>query len=73
MSKTNILRDLLRSGSFLHLPSVYDPITARQVEAAGFEATYVGGYVSGASRAIRSGAGAPGDRRPYRLGRALQN
>ncbi len=52
MSKTNILADLLRSGSFLHLPSVYDPITARLVEAAGFEATYVGGYVSGASRAV---------------------
>ena len=52
MSKTNILRDLLRSGTFLHLPSVYDPITARLVEAAGFEAAYVGGYVSGASRAI---------------------
>ncbi len=52
MPKTNMLRDLLRSGTFLHLPSVYDPITARLVEAAGFEATYVGGYVSGASRAI---------------------
>ena len=46
------LRDLLTSGTFLHVPSVYDPITARLVQQAGFEATYVGGYVTGASRAI---------------------
>lgn len=52
MSKSKLLRELLQSGTFLHLPSVYDPLTARLVEAAGFEAAYVGGYVSGASRAI---------------------
>ncbi len=52
MSTTARLRELLGAGSFLHLPSVYDPITARLVQDAGFEATYVGGYVSGASRAI---------------------
>jgi 2-methylisocitrate lyase-like PEP mutase family enzyme len=52
MSKTATLRALLRAGTFLHLPSVYDPLTARLVEQAGFEATYVGGYVTGASRAI---------------------
>lgn len=33
------------------MPAVYDPLTARLVEQAGFEATYVGGYVSGASSA----------------------
>ena len=52
MSKTATLRALLRARTFLHLPSVYDPLTARLVEQAGFEATYVGGYVTGASRAI---------------------
>lgn len=52
MSKTRILRDLLQAGTFLHLPSVWDPITARLVAAAGFEAAYVGGYVSGATRAV---------------------
>ncbi len=49
---TTRLRELLGAGTFLHLPSVHDPITARLVQDAGFEATYVGGYVSGASRAI---------------------
>jgi 2-methylisocitrate lyase-like PEP mutase family enzyme len=51
MSATTALRALIKSGTFLHLPSVYDPITARLVQRAGFEATYVGGYVSGGSRA----------------------
>lgn len=51
MSATAALRALIKSGTFLHLPSVYDPITARLVQQAGFEATYVGGYVSGGSRA----------------------
>jgi methylisocitrate lyase len=46
------LRKLLADGTFLHLPSVYDPLTARMVEDAGFEAAYVGGYVSGAASAV---------------------
>ena len=52
MKNTETLRNLINSGTFLHLPSVYDPLSARQVEQTGFEATYVGGYVSGASKAI---------------------
>jgi methylisocitrate lyase len=52
MTVTKILRDLIASGTFLHLPSVYDPLSARQVQQAGFEATYVGGYVSGAIKTI---------------------
>jgi 2-methylisocitrate lyase-like PEP mutase family enzyme len=51
MTVTADLRTLIASGTFLHLPSVYDPITARLVQQAGFEATYVGGYVSGGSKA----------------------
>jgi methylisocitrate lyase len=34
------------------MPAVYDPMGARLVQAAGFEAAYVGGYVSGASHAV---------------------
>jgi len=49
---TAMLRKLIKSQVFLHLPSVYDPIGARLVQQSGFEATYVGGYVSGASKAI---------------------
>jgi 2-methylisocitrate lyase-like PEP mutase family enzyme len=45
-------RALLRDGVFLHMPAVYDPIGARLVQSLGFEATYVGGYVTGGSRAI---------------------
>lgn len=48
-SPSGRLRQLLASKTFLHLPSVYDALTARLVQQAGFEATYVGGYVSGAS------------------------
>ena len=50
--RTRRLRELIKSRTFLHLPSVYDPIGARLVQQSGFEATYVGGYVSGASKAI---------------------
>lgn len=46
------LRALLRAGTFLHMPSVYDAIGGRLVESLGFEAAYVGGYVTGASTAI---------------------
>ena len=46
------LRELLKAKTFLHMPAVYDPIGARLVEQSGFEAAYVGGYVTGGSRAI---------------------
>lgn len=52
MTTTATLRDLLRAGTFLHLPSVYDAMTARLVQAVGFEAAYVGGYVVGAKLAV---------------------
>ena len=46
------LRALLRGKTFLHMPSVYDPLGARLVQSLGYEAAYVGGYVSGAATAI---------------------
>jgi 2-methylisocitrate lyase-like PEP mutase family enzyme len=50
--KTSALRAYLKAGTFLHMPAVYDPLGARLVEQAGFEAAYVGGYVTGGSQAI---------------------
>ena len=49
---TSRLRALLRSKTFLHMPSVYDAIGGRLVQSLGFEAAYIGGYVTGASTAI---------------------
>jgi methylisocitrate lyase len=46
------LRALLREKKFLHMPSVYDAIGGRLVQSLGYEATYVGGYVSGGSTAV---------------------
>ncbi len=46
------LRSLLNTQTFLHMPAIYDPMGGRLVEQAGFEAVYVGGYVTGGSRAI---------------------
>jgi 2-methylisocitrate lyase-like PEP mutase family enzyme len=50
--KTSALRAHLKAKTFLHMPSVYTPLSARLVEQAGFEAAYVGGYVTGGSLAI---------------------
>src|SRR5215475_13833713 len=49
---TTRLRDLLRSKTFLHMPAVYDALTGRLVQSLGFEAAYVGGYVTGGSMAV---------------------
>lgn len=46
------LRKLLKSGTFLQMPSVYDAFGARLVQSEGFEAAYVGGYVVGAKLAV---------------------
>src|SRR3989454_999642 len=46
------LRALLREQTFLHMPSVYDALGGRLVESLGYEAAYVGGYVTGGSTAL---------------------
>ena len=51
-ARSRHFRTLLSAGTFLHMPSVYDPIGARLVESTGFEAAYVGGYVTGAMLAV---------------------
>ncbi|MCG8547609.1 MAG: isocitrate lyase/PEP mutase family protein [Alphaproteobacteria bacterium] len=48
---TAILRKLLKEQSMLYLPAVYYPLGGRMMQAMGFDAVYVGGYVTGASRA----------------------
>ena len=49
---TTLLRQLLRAKTFLHMPSVYDALTGRLVQSLGYEAAYVGGYVTGGSLAV---------------------
>ena len=44
---TTRLRAMVRRGQFLELPAVYDPITARIAEQAGFKTLYNGGFVTG--------------------------
>jgi len=46
------LRTLLRDKTFLHMPSVYDAIGGRLTQSLGFEAAYIGGYVTGGSSAV---------------------
>lgn len=49
---TTRLRALLRSKDFVYLPAVYHPLGGRLIEDLGFDAAYVGGYVTGTSRAV---------------------
>ena len=50
--QTTKLRALLRDKTFIHMPSVYDAIGGRLVQSLGYEAAYVGGYVTGGSLAV---------------------
>lgn len=51
--RTNkILRQLIKDNTFLHMPSVHDALSGRLVQSIGYEAAYIGGYVSGASTTI---------------------
>jgi methylisocitrate lyase len=49
---TTRLRTLLKRDGMLYLPAVYYPLGGRMVERVGFEAAYVGGFVTGGSRAV---------------------
>ena len=40
-TKAGALRAHVKAKTFLHMPSVYDPLGARLVEQARFEAAYV--------------------------------
>lgn len=52
MRQTTRLRELLRSKTFLHMPAVYDALTGRLAQSLGFEAAYVGGYVTGGASTV---------------------
>ena len=41
-SQTNPLRRLLEAKTFLHMPSVYDALTARLAQSLGYEALELG-------------------------------
>src|SRR5439155_26841817 len=51
-AKTRRLRELIRSGEFLYMPSCATPLEGRLAERMGTPLVYTGGYVSGASRVI---------------------
>ena len=51
-SSTQLLRALLRDQAFIYMPAVYYPLAGRLLEALGLDAAYVGGYVTGGSRAV---------------------
>jgi 2-methylisocitrate lyase-like PEP mutase family enzyme len=49
---TTKLRALLKEKPFLYMPAAYYPLGGRMAADAGFDAVYVGGYVTGGSRAV---------------------
>ena len=49
---TSRLRALLKEKEFVYMPAVYYPLGGRLAEYMGFDAAYVGGYVTGGSRAV---------------------
>jgi 2-methylisocitrate lyase-like PEP mutase family enzyme len=48
--KAQALRRLLKEESFVYMPSAYDALGGRLVEDLGFQAVYIGGFVTGGSR-----------------------
>src|ERR1700730_5368630 len=50
-SKTVALRKLLTEETFIHMPVAYDALGGRLIQQTGFKAAYVGGFVTGGSRA----------------------
>ena len=49
---TSRLRALVKDKDFIYMPAVYYPLGGRLAEHLGFDAAYVGGYVTGGSRAV---------------------
>ena len=50
MSSTSRLRELLSTNKLISMPGCYDAMSARLIERAGFEATFMGGFAVSASR-----------------------
>ena len=49
---TTKLRQLLKEKDFLYMPSAYYPLCALVAQQIGIESAYVGGYVTGGSKAV---------------------
>jgi 2-methylisocitrate lyase-like PEP mutase family enzyme len=49
--ETTALRKLLAEEQFIHMPVAYDALGGRLIEQTGFKVAYVGGFVTGGSRA----------------------
>lgn len=49
MTRTGRLRKLLRSGSLVRAPGAFDALSAKLIEAAGFDVVYMTGYGASAS------------------------
>lgn len=49
---TTRLRERLKTGKFLYMPAAYDALGGRLIESVGYEAAYVGGFVTGGSKAV---------------------
>ena len=49
-TKRATLKERIASGRTLVVPGAYDPLSAKLVEGAGFEAVYVGSYATAAAR-----------------------
>jgi 2-methylisocitrate lyase-like PEP mutase family enzyme len=49
---TTKLRKLLKEKDFLYMPSAYYPLGALVAQQVGIESAYVGGYVTGGSKAV---------------------
>src|ERR1700687_4069792 len=50
MTKTKMLRNLLKEQSFIYMPAAYDALGSRLIQDVGFKAVYNGGFVTGGSR-----------------------
>ena len=50
MSPASRLRELLAQPEILVMPGCYDAMSARLIERAGFETTFMGGFAVSASR-----------------------
>src|SRR5271165_6745598 len=51
VSQSAALRRLLADEAFIHIPVAYDALGGRLIESTGFKSAYVGGFVTGGSRA----------------------
>ena len=47
---TTLLRNLITSGEFMPMPCCFDALSAKLIEQAGFQLTFMSGFAASASR-----------------------